>query len=38
MAKAKEKPQGRGLDPCPECGGTECGTPRIVKCCETCGH
>jgi hypothetical protein len=38
MATKKTKPQGTGLDPCPECGGTECGTPRIAKCCENCGH
>jgi hypothetical protein len=34
----KEKRQGRGLDPCKECGGVECGTPRIPVCCENCGH
>lgn len=28
-AKGKEKPQGTGLDPCPQCGAVECGTPRI---------
>ncbi len=37
MAK-KEKPQGTGLDPCKVCGGTECGTSRIVICCTDCTH
>jgi hypothetical protein len=37
MAK-KDKPAGQGLDPCPECGGVECGTARIPICCEVCGH
>ncbi len=37
MAK-KDKPRGQALEPCPECGGTECGTPRIPVCCEACGH
>ena len=37
MAK-KDKAAGRGLDPCPECGGTECGTPPDPVCCGSCGH
>lgn len=35
MAKKK---QGQGLDPCPGCNGTECGTPRIPVCCGNCQH
>jgi hypothetical protein len=35
---AKSKPQGADLEPCAECNGTECGTPRIPVCCENCGH
>ena len=38
MAKGKEKPRGTGLEPCPECGGVECGTSRVPVCCENCGH
>ncbi len=37
MAK-KDKAQGQGLDPCAECNGTECGTPRVPVCCEACRH
>jgi len=37
MAK-KDKQQGTGLEPCPECGAVECGTPRIPVCCESCTH
>jgi hypothetical protein len=25
-------------DPCGECGGRECGTPRVPVCCESCTH
>jgi hypothetical protein len=35
---AKKKAQGQGLEPCPECGGVECGTPRVPACCPDCGH
>jgi hypothetical protein len=38
MAKDKDKPAGAALERCPACGGTECRTPRIVICCEACGH
>ena len=37
MAK-KDKATGRGLDPCPQCNGAECGTARVPVCCEACGH
>jgi hypothetical protein len=37
MAK-KDKAQGTGLDPCTSCNGTECGTPRVAVCCESCSH
>jgi hypothetical protein len=38
MVKGKLRPAGTSLEPCPECGSTECRTPRIVICCEACGH
>jgi hypothetical protein len=25
-------------DPCEACGGVECGTPRVLVCCEGCTH
>jgi hypothetical protein len=37
MAK-KDRQQGTMLPPCKECNGTECGTPRIVTCCDGCTH
>jgi hypothetical protein len=37
MAK-KVRQQGNDLDPCAECNGVECGTPRIPVCCEECTH
>jgi hypothetical protein len=33
LAKGKDKPQSRGLDPF-----TECGTVRVPVCCEACAH
>jgi hypothetical protein len=38
MAKRRVKPVGSTLDACEVCNGTECGTPRIPVCCDSCTH
>jgi hypothetical protein len=36
--KPKPKPATPDVQPCEQCGGTECGTARIPVCCGDCTH